>query len=64
MKLRRQNSSVKQVHDSSLTKTMAMILGVVVVTYLPKIIYLNIAAYSVINSKDRKIIQKIGNDLL
>ena len=64
VKLKRQNSSIKQAQDSSLTKTIAIILAIAVVTYLPIIIFLNIAAYWFINSKDTKFLQKIGNDLL
>ena len=64
VKITRKNSSIKQAQDSSLTKTIAIILAIVVVTYLPLIIVLNIAAYSFINPTNRKFIQKIGNDFL
>ena len=64
VKKTRKNSSIKQAQDSSLTKTIAIILAIVVVTYLPLIIVLNIAAYSFINPTNTKFIQKIGNDFL
>ena len=64
VKIKMKNSSIKVAHDSSLTKTIAIILAIVVVTYLPIIISLNIAAYSFINPKDTKFIKKIGNDFL
>ena len=50
VELERQNSSIKQAHDSSLTKTIA----IVVETFLTIIIFLNIATYSFIKSKDTK----------
>lgn len=54
VELERQNSSIKQAHDSSLTKTIAMIFTIVVETFLTIIIFLNIATYSFIKSKDTK----------
>ena len=54
VELERQNSSIKQAHDSSLTKTIAMIFTIVVETFLTIIIFLNIATYSFIKSTDTK----------
>ena len=64
VKITRKNSSIKQAQDARLTKTIAIILAIVVVTYLPLIIALSIAAYSFINHTNTKFIQKIGNDFL
>ena len=64
VKITRKNSSIKQAQDSGLTKTIAIILAIAVVTYLPLVIFLNIAAYSFFNPKNIKFIQKIGNDFL
>ena len=59
VKRKRQNSSIKEAHDSSLTKTITMIICITVLTYLPIIIFFIIAAYSLINSKDKKFIQNL-----
>ena len=64
VKIKGKNSSIKQAHGSILTKTITIILAMNMVTYLPIIIFLNIAAYWFINSKDTKFIQKIVDDFL
>ena len=64
VKLKRQNSFIQQAYHSSLPKTIAIILAIVVFTYLPIIIFLNIAAYSFINYKETQFIRKIGNELI
>ena len=63
VKLQRPSPSIKHAHDSHLTKKIAMILAVAAVTYLPMIIFSNIATYSVVNSKDTNLIKKTVRDL-
>ena len=63
VKLKRPSPSIKHAHDSHLTKKIAMILAVTAVTYLPMIIFSNIATYSVVNSKDTSLIKKTVRDL-
>ena len=64
VKITRKNSSIRHAQDWSLTKTIAIIFAIVVVTYSTLIIFLNIAAYSLISPKNRKYIQKIVNNFL
>ena len=47
------NSSIPQVLDSSLPKTISIIMGIKVAAYLPFMIALNIAAYAFYNETDK-----------
>ena len=64
VKQKTQKSSVQQTLDSSLTKTIGLIIGVMVAAYLPVIIAGNIAAYAYISSADKFYIKKRGSALL
>ena len=58
VKEKTKNSSIPQVLDSSLTKTISIIMGVKVAAYLPLMIALNIAAYAFYNATDKHFILK------
>ena len=58
VKGRIKNSAVHQVLDSSLTKTISIILAVLVVTYVPFLIVLSITAYMFIGASDKQLIRK------
>ena len=58
------NSSAPQGIDSSLAKTIAIIVAMEVVTYFPVMIYLTVFAYELRNSTDERYIQKLRMDLL
>ena len=64
VKQKTQKSSVQHTLDSSLTKTIGLIIGVMVAAYLPVIIAGNIAAYAYISSADKFYIKKRGSALL
>ena len=64
VKQKTQKSSVQQTLDSSLTKTIGLIIGVMVAAYLPVIIAGDIAAYAFINSVDILHLKKRGSALL
>ena len=64
VKQKTQKSSVQHTLDSSLTKTIGLIIGVMVAAYLPVIIGGNIAAYAYISSADKFYIKKRGSALL
>ena len=64
VKQKTQKSSVQQTLDSSLTKTIGLIIGVMVAAYLPVIIAGDIAAYAFISSVDIFHIKKRGSALL
>ena len=57
-------SSLPQGFDSSLTKTIAVIVAIMVVTYFPLMIFLNVFAYELLNSTNGRYIQELGDDLL
>lgn len=58
------NSSMHQMLDSTLTKTIAIILAAQVVTYLPVLIILNIAGYMLHNSTGNEVASKRGKIFL
>ena len=55
--------SISQELNSRLTKTISMIIGIMVAAYLPFIIALNIAAYAFYNETDKYFILKTINGL-
>ena len=55
--------SISQELNSRLTKTISMIIGIMVAAYLPFIIALNIAAYAFYNETDKHFILKTINGL-
>ena len=58
------NSFIHQKLDSSLTKTITLILVLMVVTYFPAITTMNVAAYAFISSTDKQFILQKANDFL
>ena len=58
------NSFIHQKLDSSLTKTITLILVLMVVTYFPAITTMNVAAYAFISSSDKLFILQKASDLL
>ena len=64
VKRKTQNSSMEQTIESKLTKTIALIVGLMVTAYLPAIIAINIAAYAFINSSAKQFIQKSSGNFL
>ena len=58
------NSFIHQKLDSSLTKTITLILALMMVTYFPTITTINIAAYAFISSTDKQFILKKANEFL
>ena len=63
IKQKTQNLSRQQSLESSLTKTIVMIMFMIA-AYLPLMINLNIAAYGFISSTDKGFIRKKASDLL
>ena len=64
VKRKARNSSMEQTIESDLTKTIALIVGLMVTAYLPAIIAINIAAYAFINSTAKQFIQKSSGNFL
>ena len=64
VKQKTKNSSIQQSFDSKLSKTIALIVGIMVACYTPLMIALNIAAYAFINSPDKIHIKNREIDLL
>ena len=64
VKRKTQNSSMEQTIESKLTKSITLILGLVVTAYLPVIKTINIAAYTFINSTAKQFIQKSSGNFL
>ena len=64
VKRKTQNSSMEQRIESKLTKTIALIVGLMVTAYIPAIIAINIAAYAFINSTAKQFIQKSSGNFL
>ena len=66
MKIKQKTKSLsrEQSLDSSLTKTISMIIFFMIAAYLPLMINLNIAAYGFISSTDKNFTQKRTSDLL
>ena len=66
MKIKQKTKSLsrEQSLDSSLTKTIGMIIFFMIAAYLPLMINLNIAAYGFISSTDKSFTQKRTSDLL
>ena len=58
VKGRIKNSAVHQTLDSSLTKTISIILALLVVTYVPFLIVLSITGYMFISTTDKQLIKK------
>ena len=58
------NSSIHQTLDSTLTKTIAIILATQVIAYLPVLIILNIAVYMLSTTTTNHVASKIGKTLL
>ena len=58
------NSSIHQKLDSRLTKTIALILALMLLTYFPAIATINVAAYAFISSTDKQSILQKANDFL
>ena len=59
-----QNLSIHQTLDSTLTKTITIILAAQVVAYLPVLVILNIAAYMLHNSTGNEVASKRGKAFL
>ena len=57
-------SSILKGLDSSLTKTIAVLVAIMVVTYFPFMVSLSVYAYEVLNTADIPYIQKLADDLL
>ena len=64
VKQKTRNSFIHQKLDSSLTKTITLILVLMVVTYFPAITTMNVAAYAFISSTDKQFILQKANDFL
>ena len=65
VRLKTKTSLIPQtVLNSALTKTIALIVTIMVATYVPLIITLNIVEYALMNSTDEDFIEKIVNDLM
>ena len=64
VKRKMRKSSVQHTLDSSLTKTIGLIIGIMVAAYLPAIIAINITAYAYISSADKFFIKERGSALL
>ena len=58
------NSSIPQGIDSRLTKTIAIIVAIKVVTYFPLMILISVFAYELLNSANQRYIQKLNTDLV
>ena len=61
--MKRRNSSIKRKPDHRLTKTMIIIVGIMVITFLPSIITLNITGYALLYSADRNFTQNLSEAL-
>lgn len=57
------NSSIHQTLDSTLTKTVAIILATQVIAYIPVLIIFNIALYMLSTTTSNDVASKIGNTL-
>lgn len=57
------NSSIHQTLDSTLTKTIAIILATQVIAYIPALIIFNIALYMLSTTTSNHVASKIGNTL-
>ena len=64
VKQKTKNSSIPRGTDLRLTKTIAIIIAIEVVTYFPLMILLSVFANSLLNSTDQRYIHKINTDLL
>ena len=64
VKQKTRNSFIHQKLDSSLTKTITLILALMVVTYFPAITTINVAAYAFISSRDKQFILQKANDFV
>ena len=64
VKQTRKNSSIPRGIDSRLTKTIAVIVAIQVVTYFPLMILLSVVAYGLLNSMDHRYILKLNTDLV
>ena len=58
------NSSKQQAIDSILSKTIAIIVAVMIAAYLPIMIILTVAAFVLINSTDPHFLSKNSNDFM
>ena len=58
VKQKTKNSPIPQALDLSLTKTISIIIGIMVAAYLPFVIALNIATYAFYNATDKHVILK------
>lgn len=61
--MKRRNSTIKRKTDHRLTKTMIIIVGIMVITFLPSIITLNITGYALLYSADRNFTQNLSDAL-
>ena len=61
--MKRRNSSIKRKPDHRLTKTMIIIVGIMVITFLPLIITLNVTGYALLYSADCNITQNLSEAL-
>ena len=64
VKMKRRNTSIKRKLDHRLTKTMIIIVGVMVITYLPSIVTLNITGYALLYSGDSNFTQNLSEALI
>ena len=64
VKQKTRSSFIHQKLDSRLTKTITLILALMVVTYFPAITTMNVAAYAFISSTDKQFILQKANDFL
>ena len=64
VKQKTRNSLIHKKVDSSLTKTITLILAFMLVTYFPAIATINIAAYAFISSTDKQFIHQKANEFL
>ena len=58
VKQKTKNSPIPQALDLSLTKTISIIIGIMVAAYLPFVIALNIATYAFYNATGKHVILK------
>ena len=58
------NSSKQQAIDSILSKTIAIIVAVMIISYLPIMMILTVAAFVLINSTDPHFLSKHSNDFM
>ena len=63
VKMKRRNASIKRKPDHRLTKTIIIIVAVMVITYLPSILTLNITGYALLYSADRNFTQNLSEAL-